>query len=184
MITFRPATADDAIFISRGFHTAMLMDDTPEERIRLFADKICSRSDVLYSHTNTIIAEREGEAVGMVTAYDGSKYSGMRKVTMALVKEHLGIEFPGMEDEALPGEYYIDSLAVMPEHRLQGIGRMLLTEATKAGHEKGLIVTLAVDPVNTKAQQLYESFGFVRDTDIFIFGHTYWKMKNTSCTAL
>lgn len=182
MITFRHATPDDALFIARGFHTAMLMDDTPEERIRLFAEKICSRSDVLYSHANTIIAEHDGKPAGMVTAYNGNRYSEMRKVTMALVKEHLGIEFPGMEDEALPGEYYIDSLAVLPEYRRLGIGRRLIMEAADAGHAKGLVVTLAVDPVNTKAQQLYESLGFVRDADLFIFGHTYWKMRNTQNT--
>lgn len=178
MIEFRQATEADALFIARGFHTAMLMEDTPEERIRLFADKICSRSDVLYSSVNTIIAEKDGVAAGMVTAYDGSRYHGMRIVTMALVKEHLGIEFPGMEDEAVPGEYYIDSLAVLPEFRGLGIGRQLLQKAVEEGHRRGLVATLAVDPVNTKAQRLYESLGFVRDSDLFIFGHTYWKMIN------
>ena len=57
MITFRQATHSDALFIAQGFHTAMLMDDTPESRIRLFAEKICMRDDVLYSAPNTTIVE-------------------------------------------------------------------------------------------------------------------------------
>lgn len=39
MITFRKATQADALFIAKGFHAAMLMEDAPEERIRLFAEK-------------------------------------------------------------------------------------------------------------------------------------------------
>lgn len=67
---------------------------------------------MLYSARNTTIAELDGKPVGMLTAYDGSRYGTMRQVTMQLVKEHLGTEFPGMEDETVPGEYYLDSLAV------------------------------------------------------------------------
>lgn len=175
MIVFRPATHADALFIAQGFHTAMLMTDTPESRIRLFAEKICMRDDVLYSARNTTIVEVDGVAAGMITAYDGSRYSDMRRVTMALVKDHMGIDLSDMEDESEPGEYYLDSLAVWPEFRGRGLGRMLLNHQIDEGHRRGLDVTLAVDPVNTNAQRLYRDLGFVPLRDIFIFGHTYWK---------
>lgn len=174
-ICFRDATEDDLLFIARGFHMAMLMEDTPDERIENFANNICSRDGVLYSPTNTIIVEIDGRPVGMLTAYDGSLYHDMRVRTMALVKEHLGIEFEGMEDEAQPGEYYLDSLAVLPEFRGRGIGRRLLQKGIEAGRRLGLKVTLAVDPVNEKAQKLYRSLGFDNQCNLFIFGHTYWK---------
>lgn len=174
-ITFRQATTDDAMFIAQGFHMAMLMDDVPEEQTRKFAMNICTRDDVLYSARNTIIAEVDGERAGMITSYDGRFYHDWRVTTMALVKEHLGIEFPGMEDEAVPGEYYLDSLAVWPQHRGKGIGRMLLTKAIEQGQKLGLTVTLAVDPVNENAQRLYRSLGFSEMGNLFIFGHTYWK---------
>ena len=175
-ITFRQATIDDAQFIAEGFHTAMLMNDTPKERIALFAEKICRRNDVLYSAQNTILAEKYGKPIGMITSYDGKNYSAFRKTTMALVKEHLGIEFPGMEDEATEGEYYLDSLAVLPECRGLGIGSSLLKEAISRGHALGLPVTLVVDPANPKARKLYESLGFSFLRKIFIFGHNYDKM--------
>lgn len=176
ILRFRPANVDDALFIARGFHMAMLYEDTPEEQIRLFGRVICVRDDVLYSWRNTIIAEVDGIPAGMITAYDGSRYHAMRQVTMDLVRQHLGVEFPGMEDEAIPGEYYLDSLAVMPFFRGKGIGRALLQHAIAEGCSLGLHVTLAVDPINTRAQHLYATLGFKPAGDLFIFGHTYWKM--------
>lgn len=155
---------------------AMLMEDVPEEQTRLFADKICRREDVLYSWRNTMIAQRDGEPVGMVTAYDGRHYRGWRETTLQLVKEYLGVEFPGMEDEAVPGEYYVDSLAVLPEHRGQGVGRALLQQAVARGRDLGLKVTLAVEYDNDRAQHLYRSLGFEPDGNLFIFGHDYQKM--------
>ncbi|MCM1078477.1 MAG: GNAT family N-acetyltransferase [Bacteroidales bacterium] len=175
MTIFRKATQADALFIAKGFHAAMLMEDVAEERIRLFAEKICSRDDVLYSACNTTIAEIDGCPAGMLTAYDGSRYGEMRRITMELVKEHLGIEFPGMDDETVPGEYYLDSVAVCPQFRGMGTGRQLLENAVAEGRRRGLTVTLAVDPVNTKAQKLYRDIGFKPMGELFIFGHTYWK---------
>ena len=176
-LSFRPATPADALFISRGFHTAMLYEDVPESQIQIFAEKVCTREDTLYSWRNTLLAEVDGQAVGMITSYEGSCYHAMRVLTMQLVKEHLGIEFPDMEDEASSGEYYLDSLAVLSSQRGMGIGRALLKEAISKGLSMGLTVTLAVDPVNVRAQKLYSSLGFVPHCDLFIFGHTYWKWK-------
>lgn len=176
-ITFRRANVADALFIARGFHMAMLYEDVPDEQIRLFAEKICVRDDVLYSWVNTIIAEENGMPVGMLTAYNGANYRRMCEVTMQLVKQYLDVEFPGMEDEATVGEYYLDSLAVMPDHRGQGIGCSLLKQGIESGWKLGLKVTLAVDPDNPKAQKLYESLGFKTDGKLFIFGHDYIRMS-------
>lgn len=178
-MNFRPATPDDALFIARGFHMAMLYDDADDERIARFAHTICVREDVLYSWRNTLIAMQGDEPVGMLTAYDGRFYHEWRLRTMELVREHLGVEFPGMEDEAVPGEYYLDSLAVMPKYRGHGVGRALLQRGIEQGHALGLQVTLAVDPINHRAQSLYQSLGFRMAGDLFIFGHTYWKMVHS-----
>lgn len=183
MITFRNANIDDTLFIARGFHMAMLYDDASEDQIQNFAQNICLQDGVLYSWRNTIIAEADGHRAGMLTAYDGQHYRAMRLRTMQLVKEHLGIEFPGMEDEAVAGEYYLDSLAVMPEYRGKGIGRMLLQHGIATGKELGLHVTLAVDPINDRAKRLYRSLGFQSAGTLFIFGHDYEKMIITRCTT-
>lgn len=175
-LTFRQATADDALFIARGFHMAMLYDDAPQEQIETFARHICVREDVLYSWRNTLIAEVDGTPIGMLTAYDGRYYRTLRLRTMELIKEHLGVEFPGMEDEAVAGEYYLDSLAVMSPFRGKGIGRQLLQQGIASGQSLGLNVTLAVDPSNDRARALYSSLGFQPCGTLFIFGHDYDKM--------
>ncbi|MBQ0048776.1 MAG: GNAT family N-acetyltransferase [Bacteroidales bacterium] len=175
-ITYRKATVGDALFIAKGFHMAMLYDNAEEKNIETFARHICQREDVLYSWRNTTIAQIDGKAVGMLTAYDGRFYHEWRLRTMQLVKLLLGVEFPGMEDEAKPGEYYLDSLAVMPEYRGLGIGRSLLKQGIDEGKRLGLCTTLAVDPINDRAKTLYRSLGFQPCGTLFIFGHDYEKM--------
>ena len=176
IISFRNATIDDVLFIARGFHMAMLYDDASDEQITNFAQNICVREDVLYSWRNTMIAEVDGKPAGMLTAYDGRYYHEMRIRTMTLVKEHLGVEFPEMEDEAVAGEYYLDSLAIMPEYRDRGIGRKLLQRGIENGKALCLDVTLAVDPINDRAKKLYHTLGFKTSGTLFIFGHDYEKM--------
>lgn len=176
VISFRNATIDDSLFISRGFHMAMLYDDASEEQISNFARNICVRENVLYSWRNTIIAVINDKPVGMLTAYDGRYYHDMRTRTMTLVKQYLGVEFLGMEDEAVAGEYYLDSLAVLPEYRGRGIGRQLLQKGIEDGKSLSLDVTLAVDPINDTAKKLYRSLGFKPSGTLFIFGHDYEKM--------
>lgn len=167
------------MFIARGFHTAMLMDDSDDDRVRKFADDVCAQEGVLYSPENTVIAEVEGKPAGMLTAYDGAGYHDMRVRTSELIRQSMGVTFENMEDESEAGEYYLDSLAVLPEYRGRGIGRQLMQYGIEQGLAKGLDVTLAVDPVNERAQQLYRSLGFTHQRDIYIFGHTYWKFQLT-----
>lgn len=182
-MNFRQAAPHDILFISRGFHAAMLLENAKEERIREFAERICVREDTLYSWKNTIIAEDDGVPVGMITAYDGLLYHAMKVRTFTLVKEMWGIDNLGMDDEALPGEYYIDSLSVIPEQQGRGVGKALIREAIEKASMLGIdSVTIVVDPINKRAQKLYESLGFKRTIDVFIFGHDYWKMSRKSIT--
>ena len=55
MITFRQATTADSLLLSRGLHAALLINDVTDERLRRFADLVCSRHDVLYSPQNTTV---------------------------------------------------------------------------------------------------------------------------------
>lgn len=174
-MTFRPATENDSYFIAQGFHMAMYYKRSEEELAR-FAELICTRDDVIYCAKNTLIAEYNGEMAGMLTAYDGRYYHVMRVRTMKLIKEYFGTEFPDMEDEAVEGEYYLDSLAVWPQYRGVGLGTALLERGIAEGLRLGLNVTLTVDPKNKNAQSLYASLGFERDGELFIFGKNYWKM--------
>ena len=68
---------------------------------------------------------------------------------------------PGMDDETQAGELYLDSLAVLPEYRCQGIARKLLLATKKRANRLGLpCVGLLVDKGNPVGEALYTSVGF------------------------
>ena len=174
-IVIRAARKADALFIAECFRMAMLMEPDAEES-RRFAELVCSRDDVLYSARNTIIAEVDGRRAGMLTSYVGSEYAKMRDVTFEILKREMGLEFPGMDDETQPGEYYLDSVALLPEYRGKGLGTQLIRYAMDEGIKTGLTLTLVVDPANDKARRLYESLGFKEAGTLFLFGHDYTRM--------
>ena len=115
--------------------------------------------------------------VACLISYDGADYATMRKETFRLIAEEVGRDFRQMEPETEAGEYYVDSIAVLPDYRGQGIGTQLL----RAGVEKAQQlhigkVSIVVSPDNPKAQQLYESLGFQYVKDMFLFNEDYRKM--------
>jgi ribosomal-protein-alanine N-acetyltransferase len=62
----------------------------------------------------------------------------------------------------LPEEVDIHNIAVHPDFRRQGIGRLLLEQVVAAARgQERLRVTLDVRLSNAPAQNLYRSFGFV-----------------------
>ena len=62
----------------------------------------------------------------------------------------------------LPEEVDIHNIAVHPDFRRQGIGRLLLEQVVAAArHQDRVRVTLDVRFSNAPAQKLYRSFGFV-----------------------
>ena len=59
------------------------------------------------------------------------------------------------------GEFYLDNLAVFPQHRHKGAARaILLALRDFALAQKGAFLTLEVRPSNTAAIALYEKHGF------------------------
>lgn len=78
-----------------------------------------------------------------------------------LVAEEDGqvLGYGGMRSAA--GEYYIDNIAVAPEHRRKGVGRALVGALIgRARAEGGSFITLEVRPSNLAAVGLYNSLGF------------------------
>lgn len=61
-----------------------------------------------------------------------------------------------------PDEAHITNIAVHPNMRRNGVGRLLLVHLIEAALERGVeSLTLEVRVSNTTAQNLYRSFGFV-----------------------
>lgn len=176
-IGIRPATPEDADFIVWGLATALHIegDFSPTNPIMR---EIILREDTLYSWKNAHIAyhAETRTPIGLLIAYDGARYATMRQITMPLLQTAFHTDYNDMDDEAEAGEFYIDSLAVLPEMRHQGIGTRLLQYAIQTAREAHFpAATLAVHPQNAPALALYSRVGFRPAREYFIFGENYYK---------
>ncbi len=183
----RPATKDDATFIAlvviealgddimQRAHTGNILDGD-RHKLELITDVVC-QNDTLYSWRNTLVAEdTNGTPLGAIVAYPGDNYMAMRERTFAMLQELITFDVDTMDAETVPGEYYLDSLAVSPAARGKGVGRQLLCAARDKGFAMSRPAILACAPDNLNAKALYESMGFRHDGDLFIFGHPYLRM--------
>lgn len=180
--SIRPANPDDAPFIARGVLEALGWEsfekvaDADVERAVAETTEVCRRDDTLYSYRNAQVAMMGSMRVGLLVSYPGADYHQVRERTFSLLPSFQGVSLEEMADETQAGEYYIDSLAVIPSRRRQGLGRRLLESGIARAREMSLLPVLLVDPENPKALSLYTSLGFMHEGEIFAFGHLYWRM--------
>lgn len=183
MLKLRDAQIEDSEFVAHGICMALHM--IPEEQGLRGIAKICERDDVLYSYRHAIVACEDETPVGLCLCYDGGKYHELRENTFPLFAalfpddpDQEEMDFEHAEDEAVAGEYYMDSLAVMPQWRRKGIGFRLMQAQIERGRKLGFKkATLLVDPENVEAQRMYRKLGFVDDTQVYVFGQIFWKWQ-------
>lgn len=183
IVQLRDATLDDAPFIARvvlaGIDMldidAVLLDE--QHAIYEHLMDICRMDDTLYSYLNTRIAEIDGNRVGALVAYDGARYAALRAKTFGLVQQSSGMDLSRNAMETGPGEFYLDSMAVLSDFRGLGIGKTLMRDrmdyALRNDFQK---VTLLVDKDKPRLQRYYESDGFAFDEEMFVFGSWYRKL--------
>ncbi len=113
-----------------------------------------------YSWTNAYVAECEGAVVGAACVYDGARLLELRAPVLRYLHEQHG-RLVTPEPETGPGEWYIDTLGVDPDHQGKGIGSALLQAIMQAhAHEQGRTLGLLVDLDNPAARKLYLRLGF------------------------
>lgn len=182
-LLFRPATLADASFVARhvleALHLGMyeLPLNAQQQQAWEELTAVCRLEEALYSYRHALLAIRDSMPVGLVLAYDGANYHTMRTQTFRLLPAFTRMDVDGMEDETGSGEFYIDSLAVAPHMRGQGLGKMLLNKAVERGERLGLLPTLLVDPDNAAARRLYTSAGFRENGSVTAFGQDYLRMQ-------
>lgn len=178
-ITIRSAKKEDAEFIARGFLTAMWISGEEMERLLPSCKSLAAMDDTLYSWRNACIAQCDGTDAAVLISYDGASYAAASAKTFAYIRDHGGEDFTGMTHEAVAGEWYIDTLAVMPEFRRRGIAVQLLHHAISLGRQNPHTqkTTLYVDPDHPWVVDLYTSVGFRAEGEAFIFGQTFRKMS-------
>lgn len=156
------------------------VDHTVEEYEELFS-RLAAREDSQYSYRNTLVAvDDEDKVIGVIVGYDGAKLHELRQTFIDMAGQDYGIRFEGeFPDETEPGEFYLDTLAVKPEARGQGIGRALLSAMVERAHEDtGKPAGLLVDKKNDRARRLYEAVGFRPVGDRLFIGELMTHMQH------
>ncbi len=135
--------------------------------------RLVEREDSQYSFKNTLVAMDGDKVVGISVSYDGGKLHILRKAFIESAKKYVGKDHTGMDDETQAGELYLDSLAVLPAYRRQGIARQLLLATKERASSMGLpVVGLLVDKGNPIGEALYASLGFRYVNDSSWGGHS------------
>ena len=122
---------------------------------------LVERENSQYSYRNTLVAMDGDKVIGISVSYDGARLHELRRAFIEAAKKYIGKDHSGMDDETQAGELYLDSLAVLPEYRRQGIARKLLKATKERANRLGLpCVGLLVDKDNPIGEALYTSVGF------------------------
>jgi ribosomal protein S18 acetylase RimI-like enzyme len=143
--------------------------------------ELIRRTDSQHSYRNALVAvDAEREVVGVIAGYDGACLHRLREPFLAATRRWFGRDFSDIADETQAGEYYIDSLAVDPSMRHQGVATALLRAVIRREtvHQP---VGLLVDKGNPKAERLYKQVGFVYADDNEWGGHP---MRHLVCQSL
>ena len=180
MIEIREATKEQAAEIARLIMVAMTDDCCLHfcgvgyglDDFRQMMTSLVEREDSQYSYRNTLVAMADHEVVGIAVSYDGGRLHELRQAFIQAAKLCIGKDHSGMDDEAQAGELYLDSLAVLPEYRRQGIAKRLLHATKDKANKMSLpCVGLLVDKGNPAGEALYASVGFRYANDSEWGGH-------------
>lgn len=173
-INIRKARKEDAPYIAEGIMMAV-GDELVEQianghgrgAVKEIFTRLAETEDAQYSYRNSFVAESsDGEIAGIVVAYDGAILLDARKLFFNLTKEILGWDIHEMTDgeepevETDPSEFYLDSLAVSPKFRNQGIASALIRKVEEKADAIGKPVGLLCAEHNDTARPLYEHLGF------------------------
>lgn len=186
-IVIRPAVSADAATIAEVIAMAIgdeagLRNYCGEEYMAVLTE-VARREATQYSWQNALVAELNGVVAGAVVGYDGAQLYTLREGTFATINEFVE-RTQTIVDETSAGEYYLDSVGVLPQYRGMGVGRALVSafcdKAFAEGHKR---VGLIVDFENHDAERLYTSLGFRRIGTRPFFTHQMWHLQRCATTV-
>ena len=178
-ILIRKARKNDAAQIAEIFMLAWPVDEILEsngisyDQLHASITRVSAMEETIYSYENTYVAEVDGKVAGAMCAYDGADYQRLKQPIVDTLGKDSG--FANLK-ETEAGEFYLDSVGVLPEYRGRGIASRLFEaqcqRAASSGHK---IAGLIVDKDKPQAEALYARLGFRYLDDKDFFGH---KMKH------
>ena len=184
MIIVREAPREDLTTIAQVVAMAIgdqkaLYDYCGEDYLSVLTE-VAANDVSQYSWRYAYVAELKGVVAGAIVGYDGAELAQLRDGTFDVLRKRIGC-VPTIADETEAGEYYLDSVGVLPEFRGQGVGRELIAAFCEKVFAKGYErVGLIVDSDNTQAEKLYTSLGFRRVGERLFFGHKMWHLQRMS----
>ena len=193
MIEIKNARKEQSPDIARLIMTAMTYDCCLHfcgvgyglEDFRGMMTMLVEREDSQYSYRNTLVAMDGDRLVGIAVSYDGGRLHELRQAFVEAAKMRIGKDHSGMDDETQAGELYLDSLAVLPDYRRQGIAWRLLKATKEKADRMGLpCVGLLVDKGNPVGESLYVSVGFRYVSDNSWGGHPMKHLISSNSSAL
>ena len=171
----RRARKEEAKQIAKLFMLAWPVEEILEsngltyEQLHESMTAIAAAEETIYSYENTIVAEVDGKVVGAMCAYDGADYQRLKQPIVDVLGADSGF---ALLKETEAGEFYLDSVGVLPEYRGRGIASSLFEaqceRAASLGHK---VAGLIVDVDKPQAEALYARLGFTYLDDKDFFGH-------------
>lgn len=176
LINIRMARQEEASQIAGLFMLAWPVEEILESngisygQLHGSITRVAASRETIYSYENTIVAEINGRVVGAMCAYDGADYQRLKQPIVDTLGKDSG--FAALK-ETEAGEFYLDSVGVLPEYRGRGIASLLFEaqcqRAASLGHK---VAGLIVDEDKPKAEALYIRLGFRHIGNRDFFGHT------------
>ncbi|MXN65118.1 GNAT family N-acetyltransferase [Stappia sp. GBMRC 2046] len=162
--TIRPATKADVTVLAELVNYAgeglplylwagmAEADQTPWEVGR----KRAAREEGSFSYRNAMMIERNGKAAGCLIGYETSDEPEPIGDDMSA----MFVPLQELENLA-PDTWYVNVLAVLPDHRGHGLGSELMKFADETGRKLGKAgMSLIVSDANAGARRLYERCGY------------------------
>jgi ribosomal protein S18 acetylase RimI-like enzyme len=162
---FRPARKDDAEALARlidiageGFGMHLWAQAAgPNETALEVGIRRAKREEGGFSYRHATVAEIGGKVAGLLLGYrladpyDAGDVAALPDMVRPLVE---------LEAKA-PGSWYVNALAVFPEHRGKGLGSALLAQAERIARETRCAeLSIIVADQNEGAKRLYARTGY------------------------
>ena len=175
-VIIRQARKEEASQIAELFMLAWPVDEILDsngltyEQLYESITLIAANEETIYSYENTIVAEIDGKVVGAMCAYDGADYQRLKQPIVDVLGPDCGF---AKTKETEAGEFYLDSVGVLPEYRGRGIAsRIIEAQCERAASHGHKVAGLIVDIDKPQVEALYSRLGFTCLDEKDFFGHT------------
>ncbi len=132
-----------------------------------YGARIVSSEDDMFSYNNIRVLETDGKIAAMACCFEAFERSPEQ---MELIPEQFRV-FKELTS-TIPGEFYLDSIAVLPEFRGHKFGQAMLEDCVeKAGKQGYSSVYLIAFAENVPGVRMYEKNGFKKVETRMSNGH-------------